>query len=65
MLFSQNYLAKSLILQSVHCIEIQTFIRTFLEPININKIITLAQTREIGLGLGRILSCGACKPEQT
>ena len=25
----------------------------------------MARTPEIGQGLGRILSCGACKPEQT
>ena len=28
-------------------------------------IISLARTPEIGQGLGRILSCGARKPEQT
>ena len=28
-------------------------------------IIILARTPEIGQGLGRILSCGARKPEQT
>ena len=38
--------------------------------INTSKIyiyiyIYLARTPEIGQGLGRILSCGACKPEQT
>ena len=30
-----------------------------------NNIIILARTPEIGQGLGRILSCGARKPEQT
>ena len=30
-----------------------------------NIIIILAQTLEIGQGLGRFLSCGARKPEQT
>ena len=29
------------------------------------KYIILARTPEIGQGLGRILSCGARKPEQT
>ena len=28
-------------------------------------IYNLARTPEIGQGLGRILSCGACKPERT
>ena len=32
---------------------------------NIIIIISLARTPEIGQGLGRILSCGARKPEQT
>ena len=32
---------------------------------NIIIIIILARTPEIGQGLGRILSCGARKPEQT
>ena len=32
---------------------------------NNNIIIILARTPEIGQGLGRILSCGARKPEQT
>ena len=31
----------------------------------INNNIILAQTPEIGPGLGRFLSCGARKPEQT
>ena len=30
-----------------------------------NSLISLARTPEIGQGLGRILSCGARKPEQT
>ena len=30
-----------------------------------NNNIILARTTEIGQGLGRILSCGARKPEQT
>ena len=34
-------------------------------PICIYDIISLARTPEIGQGLGRILSCGARKPEQT
>ena len=32
---------------------------------NNNIIIILAQSPEIGQGLGRFLSCGARKPEQT
>ena len=36
--------------------------RTFFEDYN---NIILAGTPEIGQGLGRTLSCGACKPEQT
>ena len=34
-------------------------------PQNFGLIIILARTSEIGQGLGRILSCGARKPEQT
>ena len=30
-----------------------------------NIIIILTRASEIEQGLGRILSCGACKPEQT
>ena len=30
-----------------------------------SKFFSLARTPEIGQGLGRILSCGARKPEQT
>ena len=33
--------------------------------LHIEGILSLAQTSEIGQGLGRILSCGARKPEQT
>ena len=32
---------------------------------HVNIYIYLARTPEIGQGLGRILSCGARKPEQT
>ena len=37
----------------------------FLLSANTIYIYNLARTPEIGQGLGRILSCGACKPEQT
>ena len=33
--------------------------------LTLNIYIYLARTPEIGQGLGRILSCGARKPEQT
>ena len=36
-----------------------------LDRIGSNIYIYLARTPEIGQGLGRILSCGARKPEQT
>ena len=36
-----------------------------IKPIEHRIIIILGQTSEIGQGLGRFLSCGARKPEQT
>ena len=43
------------------------FVATFLSYLknNNNNNIILARTPEIRQGLGRILSCGARKPEQT
>ena len=44
------------------------YVRIFLQNMTVlskYSFIYLARTPGIGQGLGRILSCGACKPEQT
>ena len=56
---TRNYLLGNYILGNLSD-NVATDIRAILK-----FIISLARTPEIGQGLGRILSCGARKPEQT